>query len=140
MEHGGPTRVGSGRENRHSRLGIASFVVGMLAFVIMVILFVVFGVLLSSLLEGVNLQDPQSIDPQSLQNEPGAVGLALASLGILGSLLLFVVGLALGVAGIFQRRRKRLFAVLGTLGNGLVLLAFVLLFVLGIALGGVGGA
>ena len=138
MEHGGLTRVG-GRENSHSRMGIASFVIGILAFVVMVILFVVFGVFVSSVLEGVDLQNPQSIDPQSLQNSPEAVWLGLASLGILGCLLLFFVGLVLGVAGIFQRRRKRLFAVLGTLGNGFVLLVFVALFVLGFALGGVGG-
>lgn len=112
----------SSRENRHSRMGIASFVLGILAFVVMVVLFVVFGVLLSSVLEGV---DPQNIDPQSLQDSPGAIGLGLVTIGIVGTLLMYLVGLALGIAGIFQRRRKRLFAVLGAVGNGIVLLVFV---------------
>ena len=105
--------------------------------VVMVALFVVFGVLASSALQGV---DPQNVDPQSLQDSPEAVGLGLASLGILGCLLLYLAGLALGVAGIIQRRRKKLFAVLGTVGNGIVLLGFVALIVLGLALGGVQGA
>ena len=127
----------SARENRHSRMGIASFVIGILAFVVMVVLFVVFGVLLSSLLEGV---DPQNVDPESLQDSPGAMGLGLVTIGIIGTLLLYLVGLALGIAGIFQRRRRRLFAVLGTVGNGIVLLAFVVLIVVGFVLGGVQGA
>ena len=137
MEHGGPVRVDGERENRHSRMGIASFVIGIFAFVVMVVLFVVFGVLLSSVLEGV---DPQTVDPESLQDSPGAIGLGLVAIGIIGTLLLYLVGLALGIAGIFQRRRRRLFAVLGTVGNGIVLLAFVVLIVLGVALGGVQGA
>ena len=49
--------------------------------------------------------------------------------------VLFLIGLALGIAGIVQRRRKKLFAGLGTALNGLPLILIVGLFVLGAALG-----
>lgn len=52
-----------------------------------------------------------------------ASGLATVSaLGILGSLLLSVVALVLGVVGMLQRRRRRLFALLGTAISTAVLL------------------
>jgi hypothetical protein len=112
MEHGGPVRVGSERENRHSRMGIASFVISILAAVIGAS---AFG----------DVQDPQSIDPQSLQDSPALAGLAAVGLGILGSIAFYLLGLVLGVAGIIQRRRKRLFAVLGAVFNGIVLVLVV---------------
>jgi hypothetical protein len=45
----------------------------------------------------------------------------LAAFGGLGVMTLCLAGLALGVAGAFQRERKRLFAVLGIALNGLLL-------------------
>ena len=52
-----------------------------------------------------------------------ASGLATVfALGILVSLLLTVVALALGVVGMLQRRRKRLFALLGSAIGAVVLL------------------
>jgi hypothetical protein len=71
------------------------------------------------------VQDPQSIDPQSLQDSPALAGLAAVGLGILGSIAFYLLGLVLGVAGFIQRRRKRLFAVLGAVFNGIVLLLVV---------------
>ncbi len=44
------------------------------------------------------------------------------ALGILGSLLLTAAALVLGVAGMLQRRRRRLFALLGTAVSVAVLL------------------
>nr|MDP9457807.1 hypothetical protein [Actinomycetota bacterium] len=52
-----------------------------------------------------------------------ASGLATVfALGILGSLLVTVVALVLGVVGLLQRRRRRLFALLGTAVSAVVLL------------------
>ena len=138
MEHGGPVRVGSERENTHSRMGIASLVIAILATVVIVALFVASFAIVSS--EFGNVQDPQSLDPQSPQDSPAFAWLTLIGLGVIGCLLLYLVGLALGVAGIIQRRRRKLFAVLGTVGNGVVLLGFAALVVLGLALGGLQGA
>ncbi len=119
-------------------MGIASLVIAILATVVILALFVASFAIVSS--EFGNVQDPQSLDPQRLQDSPAFVWLTLIGLGILGCLLLYLVGLALGIAGLVQRRRKKLFAVLGTVGNGVVLLGFVALIVLGLALGGVQGA
>lgn len=129
MEYGG-----GGVEERwgHTRMGIASVVIAVLATVLIVVLIIVVGSVATSMFQG---QDPATIDPQSVQDSPEAAGLAAAGFGILGGFLLYFVGLVLGVAGIFQRRKKRLFGILGAVFNGLVLLAILLLIVLSLFLG-----
>lgn len=134
MEYGGggvPERQG------HSKLGISSVIIAVLATFVIVTLFIVAGSVASTLFES---QDPAAIDPQSLQSSPEATTLAIVGIGILGSFLLYLLGLILGVAGIFQGRKKRLFGILGAVLNGLVLLAVVLLFVIGTIIGGAAGA
>lgn len=134
MEYGGggvPERQG------HSKLGISSVIIAVLATFVIVILFIVAGSVASTLFES---QDPAAIDPQSLQSSPEATTLAIVGIGILGSFLLYLLGLILGVAGIFQGRKKRLFGILGAVLNGLVLLTVVLLFVIGTIIGGAAGA
>ena len=118
-------------ENKHSRMGIASFVIAILSVVAIVALFVVAGFLVAQLSQSVDFQNanPQELQ-RDLQNQPGFIGLALAGIGIFVTLLVSLVGFALGVAGMIQGRRKKLFAILGTVFNGLVLLAFILLFLL----------
>ena len=132
----GPT----GREDKHSRMGIASFIL----FVFSVLLFVggiaLFTVTLESLFQNVDpqtLQDPQSIqNPEDLppelreQAEQAAPLVLLTGIGFLGAPLLALVGLGFGIAGLIQQRRKRVYAGLGTILNGLALLALVTLFLL----------
>ncbi len=125
MEYGGTTR-----ENKHSRMGIASFAISVLTTVLVVILFVAASVIGSSAFGDV--EDPQSMDPQSLQDSPVLAGLALVGLGFLACTALYLLGLALGVAGIVQRRRQRLFAVLGTVFNGIIVLVVVALIAFGV--------
>ena len=143
-QHGGPTRVSTEPTERqgHSRMGIASFVIAVLATVVIVALFIVSGVLLGQVLQGMDPQNPP--DPQQLQrdlqNSPTAAGLGLAFIGIFGCLFLYLVGFILGIAGLIQRHRRRLFAVLGTVLNGLVLLVMGALVVLGALGAAAGGA
>ena len=133
-EHGGPVRVGSERENRHSRLGIASFVIAVLTTVLFVVLLVVIFSAAGQLLGGV---DPQNVTPQDLERNlrqsPGTTGvLGVAGFGLVASPFLYLLGAALGIAGLIQKRRKRLFSVLGTVANGVIflgLLALVLFLV-----------
>jgi hypothetical protein len=132
-EHGGPTRVSEERGGQ-SRLGIASFVVAVLTTVLFVVLLVVIfsagGQLLGS-------ADPQEVTPQdvqrNLENSPGTAGvLGVAGFGLAATPILYLLGAALGIAGLVQKRRGRLFAVLGTISNGLIflgLLALVLFLV-----------
>ena len=136
-ERGGPVRVGSERESKHSRLGIASFVIAVLTTVLFVLLLVVIFGAAGQLLGDA---DPQSVTPQDLQQNleesPGTTGvLGVAGFGLVASPFLYLLGAALGIAGLIQKRRKRLFSVLGTVANGVIflgLLALVLfLFVVG---------
>ena len=136
MEHGGPTRVTAERGGQ-SRLGIASFVIAILTTVLLVVLFVVIFNAAGQLLGNA---DPQSITPQDLQrnleDNPGATGLlGVAGFGLAATPLLYVLGAALGIAGLVQKRRGRLFAVLGVIFNGLILLGLLVLILFGAVLG-----
>ncbi len=65
--------------------------------------------------------------PGGMDDVPaGLIGLAL-----FGGLLANLVGIGLGVAGLIQRRRKKLFAILGAIGNALVILAVLAVIVNG---------
>ncbi|MBA3423342.1 MAG: hypothetical protein ACR2HO_07205 [Rubrobacteraceae bacterium] len=124
MEHGeAPVQ-----ERKHSKLGVASLVIAILATVVIVVLFVIAAIIGASALGG---SDPQSLDPQSLQGSPAFAGLALVGIGFLVCIVLYFVGLVLGLVGVFQRRRKRLFAIFGAVANGLAVLVIVSLLVLG---------
>lgn len=128
-EYGGPVRVGSERENRHSRLGIASLVIAVLTTVLIVVLLVVVFNAAGRLLGGADLQ---SVTPQDLQrnleDSPGTRNvLGVAGFGLVATPLLYLLGFALGVAGLIQKRRGRLFAVLGTVSNGLIFLGLLVL-------------
>ena len=126
-----------GREDRHSRLGIASFVIAILS-ILGIVLFFVIAISVASSAIG---PDPQNFDPSSIgPDSPLATTFFFLSLLLLGSILITVVGLGLGIAGLIQRRRRKLFAALGTALNGLIVLGVVSLIVLGLALGGAAGA
>ena len=127
-EHGGPTRVTAERSGQ-SRLGIASFVIAILTTVLLVVLFVVISNAAGRLLGDM---DPQSVTPQDLQRNleenPGSTGvLGVAGFGLAATPLLYILGAALGIAGLVQKRRGRLFAVLGTVFNGLIFLGLLVL-------------
>ncbi len=128
MEHGEAQERAPERENRHSKLGVTSLAIAILATVGIVALFVIAALVGASALGGA---DPQTLDPQSIQNSPAFAGLALVGIGFLVCVILYFVGLALGLVGIFQRRRKRLFAILGAVANGLAVIVVLSLLVLG---------
>ena len=135
-EHGGPTGVPGGRSGR-SRLGIASLVIAVLSTVLLLVLLVVISNAAGRLLEGA---DPQSVTPQDLQRNleqnPGSTGvLGVAGFGLAVTPFLYLLGLALGIAGLVQKSRGRLFAVLGTVSNGLILLGILLLVLFLVAVG-----
>jgi hypothetical protein len=135
-EHGGPTRVSEGRSGR-SRLGIASLVIAVLTTVLLVVLLVVISNAAGQLLGNA---DPQNVTPQDLQRNleesPGTTGvLGVAGFGLAATPLLYLLGAALGIAGLVQKRRGRLFAVLGTVSNGLILLVLLVLILFLVVVG-----
>lgn len=127
-EHGGPSRVTEGRSGQ-SRMGIASLVIAVLTTVLFVVLLVVIFSAGGQLLGGA---DPQSVTPEdvqrNLEESPGTAGvLGVAGFGLAATPILYLLGAALGIAGLVQKRRGRLFAVLGTISNGLILLGLLVL-------------
>ena len=135
-EHGGPTRVSQGRSGR-SRLGIASLVIAVLTTVLLIVLLVVISSAAGQLLGDA---DPQNVTPEDLQRNleqsPGATGvLGVAGFGIVATPFLYLLGAALGIAGLVQKHRGRLFAVLGTVTNGLILLGLLLLILFLVVVG-----
>lgn len=119
-------------------MGIASLVIAILATVAIVVLVVVASTLTAQALQGI---DGQNVNPQELQerlqDSPAATSLVVASLGMFACLFLYLVGFGLGIAGILQGQRKRVFSVLGTIFNGGVLLLFVGLILFGLVAGSV---
>jgi hypothetical protein len=57
----------------------------------------------------------------------------MLGLGIIGGVLFAVVGAGLGIAGIVQKNRKKLFATLGLIFNALAVLGVVGLMIIGLA-------
>lgn len=106
------------RDLKHSGLGIASFIISLLVGVLLGGAIVAAGVM--------QVQRPGAFGPES----PEAV---VIGLGVCGGILAAVVGLILGIAGLCQNDRKKVFAVLGLVFNTLIILGVGCLFVIGLA-------
>lgn len=94
-------------EKKQSGLGIASFIIALVGGFVM---FAVFGI--AGYLE-------HTMDGGMTEESPEAV---LVGLAMMGDGLLVLLGLGLGIAGLFQSDRKKLFAILGLALNGLIVL------------------
>jgi hypothetical protein len=108
------------RHRPHSGLGIASFIIGLVVVVIVLLMFLLIGVLASS---------------RANRNTAETMGV-MTGLFVCGGALASLVGLGLGLAGVFQEDRNRTFAVIGLILNGLIILGTAALFVIGMAVGG----
>ena len=94
-------------KSRHSGYGIASFILFIAVFLALIILYTVLVVTHAS-------------DPQLLEQE--SIGVAVVGFVIMGSSLFVLVGIGLGIAGIFQKEKRKVFSVLGLVFNFLILL------------------
>ncbi|MCG9740068.1 hypothetical protein L1D32_18060 [Shewanella insulae] len=95
-------------ESKHSGLGIAGFVLSILSTLLIFGLLIIAGVLEATTPGGIDETSPEAI----------IVGLLLfAFIG------LTLVALGLGVAGLFQKQRKKIFAILGTIFSSVTVLA-----------------
>jgi hypothetical protein len=107
-------------EMRHSGFGIASFVMSILVGIAIFLLVVVAGVMESS--------TPGGIDEESA----GAIVLGLLILACGAADLL---ALGLGIGGMFQANRKRIFAVFGIVFSALTILGTIALIIIGNMMG-----
>jgi hypothetical protein len=100
---------------KHSRMGIASFIIALGQGLVTLLLIVLAGILASM--------------GRQQENEAGFMILGLFFIvGIFDHL----VGVVLGIAGAVQKSRKKVFAILGLVLNTLALLFVVLLIVIGL--------
>ena len=90
------------RPLKHSRFGIASFILALVAGVFEFILIAIAGVL--------SAQAGSELD----ENSPEAM---LIGLGVLGGFAVNLISLGLAIAGLCERRRNKVFAILGLVIN-----------------------
>ncbi len=104
----------------HSGLGIASFIIALVAGALLAMLVIAAGVMAATAGGGFDETAPATV----------ALGctILLAGLGHL-------VGTGLGIAGVVQRDRRKVFAVLGLVLNGLAILSIAGMLLIGIAAG-----
>ena len=117
MAYGTGFEAGSQPVVTQSGLGIASFIIAVAVGFGMVLLVVYAGV--------VEASSPGGMDEESMT----AIAIGLGALGGMAAALL---GVVLGIAGLVQRDRKRLFAVLGLVLNGLTILGVAGLILIGL--------
>ena len=103
-------------EQKHAGLGIASFVISLIAGLLLFILFAIAGVMETA--------------------TPGGIDETSASAMIIGLFMILLilaeaVALGLGVAGLMQKDRKTVFAILGTVFSALAFVGSGLLMLLG---------
>jgi len=99
----------------HSRMGIASFIIA-LAQGFLTLLVIIFAGILT-------MGDPQQ------ENE---AGFAVLGLFVIGGIFTHLVGVGLGIGGMVQRSRKKVFSILGFVFNITVILFVILLIVIGV--------
>ncbi|CAM4273365.1 hypothetical protein L1N85_18250 [Paenibacillus alkaliterrae] len=126
---------------KQSGLGIASFILALLA-VVLVIVAIVFGtVFADQIIDNEVLLD--SSDPNAMMEvigEESMVPVMMAGLSIIAAIGVAFVGLILGIIGAFSKNRRKVFSVIGIILNGLLVVGAVGLVVVGIALGAAGAA
>jgi len=104
---------------RHSGLGIASLIIGVLGGLAMFALFAVAGYM-------------QISNPGGMDEKSGAV--MMIGLGVIGFCLVHLLGLGLGIAALFQADRRKGYAVVGLVINTVIIAGTVGLIILGSAM------
>ena len=107
-------------EKKHSGIGITSFIMSIAGGVLTFILVVIAGVMEASAPGGMNEE---------------SVGAVLVGLCLFGFMFLCLVALGLGIAGLCQQDRNKIFAILGTIFSAMTIIGTIGLVIIGLALG-----
>ncbi|WP_408894552.1 hypothetical protein [Paenibacillus taichungensis] len=110
---------------KHSGPGIASFVIGLVSIIGYMLTLVIATMAINSTIGVVTTP----IQVEEIALHPAVV---LASLAVLVCLILNLAGLILGVIGLILKNRKKVFAIIGTILSGVMILAFAGLIIAGI--------
>ncbi|SEN09538.1 hypothetical protein [Paenibacillus sp. OK076] len=110
---------------KHSGPGIASFVIGLVSII---------GYMLTLFIATMAINSAVGVVTTPIQVEEIALhpAVVLASLAVLVCLVLNLAGLILGVIGLILKNRKKVFAIIGTILSGVMILAFAVLIIAGI--------
>lgn len=110
---------------KHSGPGIASFVIGLVSII---------GYMLTLFIATMAINSAIGVVTTPIQVEEIALhpAVVLASLAVLVCLILNLAGLILGVIGLVLKNRKKVFAIIGTILSGVMILAFAGLIIAGI--------
>lgn len=122
----------AGESRKHAGVGIASFILAALAWILVIVGFVTALPQLMEMSNGANPAMSEQEMTELVQQYPMIMVFGLI-LMISGGLTF--VGLVLGVVGLFMQNRKKLFPVLGTIFNALPIVMIVFFFILGLATG-----
>ena len=107
-------------EQKHSGLGIASFITSIISGILIFLTIVIAGIMEAS--------TPGGIDAESAV----AVTVGLSLFAFLGAAL---VALGLGIGGLLQKGRRKIFAILGTVFSVVSLVVTAFLMIVGLAMG-----
>ncbi|WP_379160714.1 hypothetical protein [Paenibacillus sp. sgz5001063] len=104
------------RDLKHSGPGIASFIIALITFAGYIITFVVVGVNASSVTGG---------SDSFITNS--AESIFYLGMSVLVLAAVNVIGTVIGIIGLTLRKRRKVYAVIGTIINGVILLLFMLM-------------
>lgn len=104
---------------KQSGPGIASVIIALLSGLAEIILVVTAGIM-ESVTGGM---------------DEDAIGTVILGLLVIGGVMLAFVGLVLGIVGLFQSNRKKIFPVIGTIFNFMIIAGVIFLVVLGTIIG-----
>lgn len=127
---------------KHSGVGIASFIIAILAIVssilsLVLIISGVAGAITNSGIDLNTLSDPEAVNNLLLGDElsAGMTSLIIGSLLIFFSIGIAFVGTILGLISVFQKNRKKVFGILGLIFNALIFVGFIFFLLLGLVSG-----
>ncbi|OWR28052.1 hypothetical protein CDO73_19385 [Saccharibacillus sp. O23] len=103
---------------KHSGLGIASFVLALIGILLFIVCIVAIIGTVASMVDSTG----QVANIESLENGNLLMAIGFAGFGILGAAILNLIGLILGIIGLVVKDRKKVFAIIGTILNGLCVL------------------
>ena len=108
---------------KHSGPGIASFVLSMVSLLGYIVSVALIGALISPIL---------NVESNTVTNENMVQKLGVAVLVVILFILMNVIGLILGIVGVSLKNRKKIFAILGLILNGVILLSIASFFVISV--------
>ncbi|MFD0958269.1 hypothetical protein [Paenibacillus chungangensis] len=129
--HGAPETL------KHSGLGIASFIIALLA-ILAAIITLVLTVSFTAEFINMGTLDPESLEAQILDGDSAIVSIMAAGLLFIVSIGLSVIGLILGIVGAVMKNRKKVFSVLGIVLNALIAVGVVVLVIISMVAGAAG--